>query len=119
MWSYCFVNYAQLIGRLHLEHVSTVLDMLAFHDRVVEWAQIYKWREAVLPLAFNWHQYIINSNPLDLMAWCSIIADFKDLWLSPVIILIALLSINSSKKNGFTCLLFYNTINTKDYTCNY
>ncbi|CAG7998022.1 unnamed protein product, partial [Penicillium salamii] len=64
-WTSCFLTYLAVIGYLSGEkHPKAVPNLLMFMRQILDFAQTYQWSEAVLPLALNFHQYILGKGEL-------------------------------------------------------
>ncbi|KAI3095133.1 hypothetical protein CBS147333_9859 [Penicillium roqueforti] len=64
-WTSCFLTYLAVIGYLFGEkHPKAVPNLLMFMRQILDLAQTYQWSEAVLPLALNFHQYILDKAEL-------------------------------------------------------
>ncbi|KAI3286492.1 hypothetical protein DTO002I6_8163 [Penicillium roqueforti] len=64
-WTRCFLIYLAVIGYLFGEkHLKAVPNLLMFMRQILNLAQTYQWLEAVLPLALNFYQYILDKGEL-------------------------------------------------------
>ncbi|KAJ5894645.1 hypothetical protein N7495_006336 [Penicillium taxi] len=64
-WTTCFLTYLSIMGYLFGEkHPRAVPNLLIFMRQILDLAQIYQWSEAVLPLALNFHQYMLDKGEL-------------------------------------------------------
>lgn len=65
IWTTCFLAYLAVVGYLFGEkHPKAVPNLLMFMRQILDFAQTYQWSEAVLPLALNFHQYIMDKGEL-------------------------------------------------------
>ncbi|KAJ6000957.1 hypothetical protein N7481_001366 [Penicillium waksmanii] len=65
IWTSYFLTYSAVIGYLFSEkHPKAVPNLLMFMRQILDFAQTYQWSEAVLPLALNFHQYILDKGEL-------------------------------------------------------
>ncbi|EED11627.1 conserved hypothetical protein [Talaromyces stipitatus ATCC 10500] len=61
IWTSCFLTYLAVIGYLFGDkHPKAVPNLLMFMRQILDFAQTYQWPEAVLPLALNFHQYLLD-----------------------------------------------------------
>ncbi|EED22575.1 hypothetical protein TSTA_060670 [Talaromyces stipitatus ATCC 10500] len=64
-WTSCFLTYLAVIGYLFGDkHPKAVPNLLMFMRQILDFAQTYQWPEAVLPLALNFHQYLLDKGEL-------------------------------------------------------
>ncbi|KAJ5267283.1 hypothetical protein N7478_010091 [Penicillium angulare] len=67
IWTGCFLTYLAIMGYLVGEkHPKAVPNLLMFIRQILDYAQTYEWSEAVLPLALNFHQYILDKGDLSM-----------------------------------------------------
>ncbi|KAJ5778452.1 hypothetical protein N7520_001698 [Penicillium odoratum] len=65
IWTTCFLAYLAVVGYLFGEnHPKAIPNLLMFMRQILDFAQTYQWSEAVLPLALNFHQYILDKGEL-------------------------------------------------------
>ncbi|KAH8592870.1 hypothetical protein B0O99DRAFT_596698 [Bisporella sp. PMI_857] len=60
-WSNCFLIYTSLVaGVLGAEIPGVAFSLISFHNRIIDTADKYKWKEAVLPLALHFHKHRLS-----------------------------------------------------------
>jgi hypothetical protein len=65
LWTSCFLTYLAVLGYLFGDkHPKAVPNLLMFMRQILDFAQTYQWSEAVLPLALNFHQFILDKGEL-------------------------------------------------------
>ena len=81
IWTGCFLTYLAAIGYLFGDkHPKAVPNMLMFMRQILDFAQTYHWSEAVLPLALNFHQYILDKGELSTDSYL-VTAQFREKYL--------------------------------------
>ncbi|KAF7160332.1 hypothetical protein CNMCM6106_007773 [Aspergillus hiratsukae] len=81
IWTNCFLTYLAVIGYLFGDkHPKAVPNLLMFMRQILDVAQTYQWPEAVLPLALNFHQYILDKGELSTDSYL-VTAQFREKYL--------------------------------------
>ncbi|KAJ3453583.1 hypothetical protein MRS44_017830 [Fusarium solani] len=81
IWTGCFLTYLAAIGYLFGDkYPKAVPNMLMFMRQILDFAQTYHWSEAVLPLALNFHQYILDKGELSTDSYL-VTAQFREKYL--------------------------------------
>ncbi|KAH6869226.1 hypothetical protein B0T10DRAFT_418782 [Thelonectria olida] len=81
MWTGCFLTYLAVIGYLFGDkYPKAVPNLLMFMRQILDFAQTYHWSEAVLPLALNFHQYILDKGELSTDSYL-VTAQFREKYL--------------------------------------
>ncbi|KAJ4175315.1 hypothetical protein NW754_002318 [Fusarium falciforme] len=81
IWTGCFLTYVAAIGYLFGDkYPKAVPNMLMFMRQILDFAQTYHWSEAVLPLALNFHQYILDKGELSTDSYL-VTAQFREKYL--------------------------------------
>jgi hypothetical protein len=67
LWVHCFSNYIAIWGSLFsVQHPRVMVGMVLFLRYVCDISKIYHWQDAVLPLALNKHQMLIDRGILTI-----------------------------------------------------
>ena len=70
IWSQTFLNYARVLAGFYTPtHPLLVSALLGFHEEIIELSRIYKWQDAVLPVAIQYHVMMTMETPLDHSKW--------------------------------------------------
>ncbi|KAJ3455228.1 hypothetical protein MRS44_013828 [Fusarium solani] len=81
IWTGCFLTYLAAIGYLFGDkYPKAVPNMLIFMRQILDFAQTYHWSKAVLPLALNFHQYILDKGELSTDSYL-VTAQFREKYL--------------------------------------
>ncbi|RTE67904.1 hypothetical protein BHE90_017721, partial [Fusarium euwallaceae] len=81
IWTGCFLTYLAAIGYIFGDkYPKAVPNMLMFMRQILDFAQTYHWSEAVLPLALNFHQYILDKGELSTDSYL-VTAQFREKYL--------------------------------------
>lgn len=66
VWSEGFHNYTSIMVLLFAPNTAELnVSLNPFYNNILQLSQVYKWQEAVLPLAIKVHTHIILLQPSD------------------------------------------------------
>ena len=67
LWAHCFSNYMTIWASLFGDkYPSCWVGMTMFHRSISDFARIYRWQDAVLPLALSKHQLLVDRGLLTI-----------------------------------------------------
>lgn len=70
IWSEGFLNYVMVMSDFFgSAFPSLVRVLLRFHNKIKMLSKIYDWRNAVIPLAIDYHTEVTTGNHTDVEAW--------------------------------------------------
>ena len=70
IWSKAFINYTMIINNFSRANFLTLSCVLFFFwSKIQNLSKIYKWQNAILPLAIDYHTNITLTNLTDVDAW--------------------------------------------------
>lgn len=70
IWSEAFLNYSQIMVSFFGSTTPDLFFALGeYHREVLDLAKVYEWRQAVLPLAIDYHTHITESSPTTVRLW--------------------------------------------------
>ena len=70
IWQTGFIVYMEIMSFFFSRsHHKLPGALIGFYRKIMELARIYRWADAVLPLAIRHHTLVLNTGPLDHSAW--------------------------------------------------
>lgn len=84
VWSEAFINYTAMLVSLFGKKAPSLYPVLTqFYGNILQFSKVYKWQEALLPMAIEVHMHIIAQQPSDTQKWV-IPAEFQGRFCTPM-----------------------------------